>query len=173
MILRTAAERPEQLSLFLGYREFVDAGVARGHQTVVVEFPVLVAVGPKPLMAIVAIFLSIAHCDPRTGKGPQFLDQAIFVLARLFAGEEFAHFFTPDRKFDPVAPARVGRIGQRNPIGIAAVPAIFGKSHLLRGGFEREGRQRRTTPRKYRETSPRMPVGMPGQAPQAGQRLRA
>ena len=43
-----------------------------------------------------------------------------------------------------IAPAAVGRVGERDARGIARVPGVFGHARLLRGGLGGERRKRRT-----------------------------
>ena len=75
--------------VFLGDRVIVDAGLAPAHQPVLVEFPLLVAVGTMPLPGSVVPFVLKAHRDAVVVERPEILDQAILVLLRPFAGEEF------------------------------------------------------------------------------------
>ena len=139
VIVRPAAERPAELALGLRDRVFVDAGMARAHQPVLGEFPVLVAIGTKPLAAVVVVFVGIADGDAVALESPKLLDQAIIELAVPFARQESLSLGTVGREFGAIAPARVDRIGERDLGGIAAVPAIFGKANLLDGGLFIEG----------------------------------
>jgi len=60
----------------------------RGHETVGVEAPVLVAVGAEPVTAVVTVFVGEPHRDAVACEGPQFLDQAVVQLPGPLAGEE-------------------------------------------------------------------------------------
>lgn len=66
-------------------RMFVDAGEPQLHKALGVELPILVAIGSKPLAAIVVIFISESDGNTVASIGPQFLDKAITKLARPFA----------------------------------------------------------------------------------------
>lgn len=68
------------------------------HQPVGREFPVLVAVGAKPLAAVVMPFIGKSDRDAIAGKGPEFLDQPIVQFARPFAGQECDDLGAADRK---------------------------------------------------------------------------
>src|ERR1700710_54498 len=77
MIVRSSTERPEELAIFPRNRMFVDARVSMPHQTVVVEFPVLIAIGTDPGAAVVVVLVGEADGDTVAGERPQFLDQPI------------------------------------------------------------------------------------------------
>ncbi len=80
--------RPAEAAVFFGDRHIVDAGFAPAHQAVVVELPLLVAVGPVPLPGIVMPLILKAHRDVIVVERPEILDQAILMLPSPFAGEE-------------------------------------------------------------------------------------
>ena len=147
MVVRAAPERPVVLALALLDRQVVDAGDAPPHQAVAIELPVLVAVGAEPLPAVVVPFIGKAHRDTISGKGPELLDQAIVQLPVPFARQESLDGCAALQKLGTIAPAAVGRIGQRDARRIAGVPGILRHAHLLGGGFGIERRKRRTARR--------------------------
>ncbi len=88
-ICRPWARRgPVKTAVFFGDRNIVDAGFAAAHQAVLVELPLLVAVGAMPLAGVVVPLILKPHRDAVAVKRPEILDQAILVLLRPFAGEE-------------------------------------------------------------------------------------
>ncbi len=108
------------------------------HQAVCGEEPVFVAISPKPLPAVVAILVGIAHGDAIVRKGPQFLDEPVFVFLVPLAGQESLRFLPIGGEFDAVAPAGVDRVGQSDLRCIARVPTVFGQADLFDGGFAGE-----------------------------------
>jgi len=60
-----------ELALVGPDRQIVDAGEAALHESVLVELPVLVAVGAEPLSRVVVPFIGKAHGDAVTGAGPK------------------------------------------------------------------------------------------------------
>jgi hypothetical protein len=52
VIVGAAAKRPAVLALSLLDREIIDAGDAKPHQAVLIEFPVLVAVAAEPITGV-------------------------------------------------------------------------------------------------------------------------
>src|SRR5215813_5546454 len=114
MIVGAAAERPVVLALALLDREVVDAGDAQAHQAVLVEFPVLVAVAAEPVAAVVMPFVGEAHGDAVFAERPDFLDQAVVELALPLARQEGLDLATSADEFGAIAPAAVGRIGERD-----------------------------------------------------------
>src|SRR3954465_10669513 len=124
--------------------DVVDAGLAPPHQAVFVELPLLVAVGTMPLPGIVVPFILEAHGNAVLVERPEVLDQAIVMLLRPFAGEEFDDRLAPLEEFSAVTPTAVLGIGQRHPHRVARIPGTFRHARLLGGGFAGEWRQRRT-----------------------------
>src|SRR5665213_3673791 len=96
-----------EAAVFFGDRDIVDAGFAAAHQAVLVEFPLLVAIGTMPLPGIVMPFVLKAHRDVVGVERPQPLDQPIFVLPSPFAGQERDDRRAAFEEFSPVAPAAV------------------------------------------------------------------
>src|SRR5438034_959599 len=136
--------RPVEAPLALLDGDIVDAGLAPPHQAVLVELPLLVAVGAMPLPGIVVPFILKAHGDAVLIERPEILDQAVVVLLRPFAGEEGDDRLASFNEFGAVTPAAVLGIGERHPHRIARIPGVFRHARLLGGGFAGEGRQRRT-----------------------------
>lgn len=60
--------------------EIVDAGDASAHQSLLIEFPILVAIATEPITAVVMPFVSKPYRDAVLAKCPNFLDQAIVKL---------------------------------------------------------------------------------------------
>ncbi len=73
--------------LFLD-RKIVDTGDPAAHQAMRVEFPVLIAVGPEPVSAVVMPFVGEPHGHSLLTVSPQLFDQAIIEFARPFAGKK-------------------------------------------------------------------------------------
>src|SRR5437016_4181816 len=71
---------PAETAVLFRYLDVVDAGLAPAHQAVLVEFPLLVAVGAMPLATLVAPFVLKAHGDAVVVEGPEVLDQAVVEL---------------------------------------------------------------------------------------------
>src|SRR3954447_21953356 len=141
VIVGSAALRPVEEALVLGDAQVVDAGVPAPHQPVVVEFPVLVAVGAVPVPRVVMALVGEAHGDAVALDGPQLLDQAVVQLALPLAGQEGHDLVPAVDELRPVAPLGVDGVGARDLLGIAGIPRVLGHAHLLDGGLVREGRE--------------------------------
>src|SRR5579872_7488732 len=75
---RTRARRgPVEAAVLLCDRDVVDRGLAAAHQAVLVELPLLVAVGAKPVAAGVVPFVLKPHRDAVAVERPEILDQTI------------------------------------------------------------------------------------------------
>src|SRR4051812_39818097 len=144
VIVGSAALRPVEEALVLGDAQVVDAGVPAPHQPVLVEFPVLVAVGAVPVARVVMALVGEAHGDAVALDGPQLLDQAVVQLALPLAGQEGHDLVPAVDELRPVAPLGVDGVGARDLLGIAGVPHVLCHAHLLDGGLVREGREWRT-----------------------------
>src|SRR5262245_23037718 len=110
--------------LLLRDRDVVDRGFAALHQAVLVELPLLVAVGAIPLAAGIVPFVLEAHRDAVAVEGPEILDQAIVLLPLPFARQERDDRLTPLEYFRAIAPAAVLRIGERHAHRIARIPGV-------------------------------------------------
>lgn len=99
---------PMKSALALFDRHVIDAGVADGHQPILIELPVLIAVGAEPLTGIVMPFIGEADGDPISPESPDFLDQAIIAFPRPFPFQERDDLRPPHREFCPVAPTANG-----------------------------------------------------------------
>src|SRR5262245_23487656 len=88
MLVGAPAEWPVILALAFLDGQIVGAGNAQAHQSVLVEFPVLVAVAAKPVSAVVMPFVGKAHGDAVVVEGPNFLDQTVVQLALPLACQE-------------------------------------------------------------------------------------
>ena len=86
-------------------------------------------------------FVGEAHGDAVVAKGPDFLDEAVVELAVPLARQECLDRLAALQKLRAVAPAAVGRIGERDASGIARIPGVFGQARLLGCGFGGERRQ--------------------------------
>src|SRR5215471_10740979 len=143
MIVRTAAERPMVFAVAFLDGKVIDAGNAKTHQAVLVEFPVFVAVAAIPMPAIVMPFIGEAHGDAVFAKGPDFLDEAVVEFAIPLARQERFDCLTALGEFRAVSPPAVDRVSEGDPGGISRIPCVFGHTRLLRGGFGGERRKRR------------------------------
>ena len=85
MIVRATALRPAKLAFALCDGLIVDAGESPTHKTFCVKLPVFVAVGSKPVVAVVTPFISETNRDAVIRERPNFLDQTIFNFPRPFA----------------------------------------------------------------------------------------
>ena len=139
-----AAAIPMVFAVRLGDRQVIDRGDTPAHQAVLVELPVLVAVGPEPVRRIVMPFVGKAHGDAIAARRPDLLDQPVVELFGPFARKESLDGGAALKEFRAVPPYAAGRVGQRDAFRIATVPGILGGSRLYRRRFGREGRERWT-----------------------------
>src|SRR5579859_4853150 len=122
MALRARAWVPAIKPFSFGYKQVVDARQAQPHQTLLIEFPVLVAVAAKPLAAVIMPLIGEAHRDAILAKRPEFLDQPIIQFPRPLAHQECLDGAAALEKFRAVAPAAVFRIGERHAGGVLRIP---------------------------------------------------
>lgn len=88
MTIRSPSERPEELAIGLGDRQVVDAREPALHEPVLVEFPVLIAVGAVPIPRVVVPLVGETHGDAVAVVRPKLLDRAVVELAGPLSGEE-------------------------------------------------------------------------------------
>src|SRR5262249_33187432 len=60
--------------------EIVDAGYTSAHQSLLIKFPILVAIAAEPIAAVVMPFVRKPYCDTILTKGPDLLNQAVIQL---------------------------------------------------------------------------------------------
>ncbi len=89
-------------------REIVDTVDPTSHNAMLVELPVLVAVGLKPMAVFVMPLIGKANRDPALSVGPHLFDQAIIELSRPFAGEEGFDLLAALDELGSVPPEAVG-----------------------------------------------------------------
>ena len=82
---------PEELAITGENGDVIDACFAASHQTLVVEFPQLIAVTAMPRARVVMPLVLKTHADAVVGECPQRLDQPIVELATPFASEKRAN----------------------------------------------------------------------------------
>jgi len=140
MVVGTAPERPMELAVGLFDGQIVDAGIAMVHQSLIVELPVLVAVGAVPVAGVIMTLVGEADGDAGSVEGPEFLDEAIVEFATPLSGEELDDFVASVDKFGAVSPYAVHGVDEGDLLGIAGVPAVFGFADFSSGSFAGEGR---------------------------------
>src|SRR5215510_10917269 len=79
-----AGRRPMEAAILFSDLDVVDAGFAPAHQAVLVELPLLVAVGAVPLATCVMPLILKAHRDAIAVERPEILDQAVVEFLRPF-----------------------------------------------------------------------------------------
>jgi hypothetical protein len=84
MAVRATPQRPVIFALGFRDGQVVDAGVPQAHQSLLVEFPVLVAIGPEPVARVVVMLVGEADGDSVALDGPKLLDEPVLELLRPF-----------------------------------------------------------------------------------------
>jgi hypothetical protein len=144
MIVRPAPQWPVVFPLGLADRGVINAGDAEAHETVLVKFPILIAIGAEPVSGIIVPFVGKSHGDTIFAEGPKLLDQAIAQFLVPFAGQELHDRVASLQKFRAIAPYAVRRVGESHPLGIACVPTVFRRANFLRRGLCVKGWQWRS-----------------------------
>src|SRR5262249_14837757 len=88
-------------------------------------------------------FVGETHGDAVVAERPDLLDQAVVELALPLARQECLDGGAALEDFGAVAPAAVGRVGERDASGITRVPGVFGEPRLLRRDLGGERGKRR------------------------------
>src|SRR5206468_2600792 len=102
--------RPADPALALRNRHVVDARLPAPHVAIVVELPLLVAVGAPPAAALVVPLVLEADRDPVSAEGPQLLPQGVVELLRPLPAEEGDDLVAAVEELVAVAPLRVRRV---------------------------------------------------------------
>ena len=128
-----------ELSLILSDPEFIDACVSRMHQPFRVEFPVFIAVGPKPIARVIAILVGKPHRNPVVQKGPYLLDESVVEFSGPLPLEQRDDLLTPVGELRSISPARIHGVRKGDFFRVPAIPAVFCQSNLLDSGFQSKG----------------------------------
>ena len=107
MFIGASSEGPMELSLILNDREFIDACVSRMHQPFRVEFPVFIAVGPKPIARVIVILVGKPDGNPVVQKCPDFFDEPVVEFSGPLPREQRDDLLTPVGELGSISPARV------------------------------------------------------------------
>src|ERR1700674_5437378 len=105
MIIQTAPWCPVILALHLLDRHIVDGSKPQAHQPVLIELPILISIGAKPIPGVIVPFIGKAHGDTVSLERPKLLDQPIIQLLRPFASEKRDDFLPSVHEFRAVSPA--------------------------------------------------------------------
>jgi hypothetical protein len=82
----------------------VDGCKSRRHKPIIIEFPVLIAVGAIPVIRAVVPLVSEAYSDQVPGERPHFLDQPVVQLLGPLAREKSNDLVSPVDKLRSVNP---------------------------------------------------------------------
>lgn len=140
MIVGTTTEGPVEFALRLFDRQIVDAGVAVMHHAVLVEFPVFISVGAKPVAGVVVRLVGEADGDASSVEGPQFLDEAVIQFATPLSGQEIDDLFAAIDELCAISPLAIHGITERDFFGVAGVPIVLCLTYFGGCGFTSEGR---------------------------------
>ena len=113
MIFRSwSGKFPVKFTVCFSDANVVDARVPMRHQTVVIELPVLVPVGPVPLTLRRLELVAVSCRNPVVGKRPELFDESVIQFLRPLIFEELDDFITALQERIAVPPDAVGSIGQ-------------------------------------------------------------
>jgi hypothetical protein len=125
VICRTRTGRPEELPIACLNHNIINTGFSAPHETVVIEFPLLVAMSAKPVSGIVMPFILESDRDSVFVECPQFFYQAVVEFFSPFALLELDDRGTPVKEFGAVAPLAIYRISKCDPLGVSRIPGIL------------------------------------------------
>src|SRR4051812_24297608 len=110
MIIRAPALRPVKHPFRLLDRKIIDRCISVVHDTMAIEFPIFVAIGPIPLTGVVTPFIGKTNGNSVFREGPKFLYQAILQLTTPFSVEEGDYLLASMDEFRAVSPVAVLRV---------------------------------------------------------------
>ena len=80
MIFWSWPKQPMKFAITGSNGHVVDAGKSALHQTICVEFPILVAIGAEPLGFVIVPLIGKTNGDTIISEGPDFFGQAIVLF---------------------------------------------------------------------------------------------
>src|SRR5713101_3891794 len=105
MFVRPASKRPVVLAIRSQKGKVVDGCKSRRHKPIIIEFPVLIAVGAIPVIRVIVPLVSETYGDPVLGKRPHFLDKPVVPLLGPLAREKGNDFVSSGDEVRSVPPA--------------------------------------------------------------------
>src|SRR6266850_5647296 len=105
MVVRPAPKRPVVLAVRIQNGQVVDGCKSRRHKPIIIEFPVLIAVGAIPVTGVVVPLVSEAYGDPVPSKRPHFLDKPVVQLLGPLTREESDNFVSSVDEFRSIPPS--------------------------------------------------------------------
>src|SRR5450432_4591336 len=105
MFVRPASKRPVVLAIRSQNGKVVDGCKSRRHKPIIIEFPVLIAVGAIPVFRVVVPLVSEAYGDPVPGKRPQFLAEPVVPLRGPLAREKSNDLVSSVDEFRSIPPS--------------------------------------------------------------------
>ena len=100
-------------TIVCGNGQVVDAGEAKAHEAVLVKLPIFIAIGAEPVAALVVVLVGKADSDAVLIEGPKLLDEPIVEFALPLTREKRHDLLAALEELGAIAPAAVGRIGER------------------------------------------------------------
>src|SRR5262245_46947006 len=88
--------------------QVVDAGETALHEALLVEFPILIAVGAEPVAGVIVPFIGETHGDAVAVKGPEFLDETIIQFPIPLPREKLDDGLAAGQEFGTIAPDAIG-----------------------------------------------------------------
>src|SRR5437764_15288565 len=94
MFVRPAPKRPVVLAVRGQNGKVVDGCKSRRHKPIIIEFPVLIAVGAIPVIRVVVPLVSETYGDPVPSKRPHFLEHPVSSYTSSLTDKEMTLFRT-------------------------------------------------------------------------------
>lgn len=141
---RARSQRPHEFAVRSCHGHIVDAGLATMHQSIVVELPLLIAMGTEPISGVVMPFVRKPHGNAVAVGCSDLLHEAVVQFLGRRACQQIDDGRPSLDGLGTVPPAAILRIGERSigeqkVRGIARVPGILGHADLADHGFKGEG----------------------------------
>jgi hypothetical protein len=73
-------------------RKIIDIRQAKTHKTIVIELPIFISEGAKPVSGVIVPLLGKAGCDAISGESPKLFDQPVVQFLYPFCGLETPRF---------------------------------------------------------------------------------
>ena len=121
MFIGASSKGPVELSLILSDPEFIDACVSRMHQPFRVEFPVFIAVGPKPIARVIVILVGKPDGNPVVQKCPDFFNESVVDFSGPFPCKQCHDLLTPVGELCSISPARIYCVRKGDFLRVSAV----------------------------------------------------
>src|SRR5215831_16548914 len=113
-------------------RIIIRTHISDTHETIIIEFPMLITMSTHPLIRVICIPTLVLKSYRNTifSITPDFLHKAIIQFFCPFPFKEFYYCLSSCEEFCPITPPRIRCVSLRNNFWVACIPSVLSRFDL-------------------------------------------